>query len=116
MKKLLTAALLTLIADAVNDSNIPFLHEASRSLQAALSAFEAPAALSSVAELERHARMGDVGAAAATFLTTHWLVRSLMSELTSLTTVEIETDARRNGPALSLTLPARQTVGLAAKT
>ena len=108
--------LLTLIADAVNDSNVPFLHETSRSLQAALSAVEAPAALSSVAELERHARTGDVGAAAATFLTTHWLVRSLMSELTGLAAAGIGTHARRDRSALSFTSAAQQRVGLEART
>jgi serine/threonine protein kinase/FixJ family two-component response regulator len=108
--------LLTLIADAVNDSNVHFLHEAARALQTAISAFEAPVALRSAAELERHARMGDVGAAAATFLTTHWVVRSLMSELAGLTGGDIATDAKRYGSGVSLTSPSRQKVALAAKT
>jgi serine/threonine protein kinase/FixJ family two-component response regulator len=76
--------LLTLVAEALNDSNIPFVYEASRSLKTAVAAVEAPDVLNSLIELETHARKRDFGAVTAAFLTTDRLLRRLTSELAEM--------------------------------
>ena len=77
--------LLTLLAEGLNDSNLHFVCEAARLLKRTLDAVEAPEVLHSVADLEAHAYTHDFSGAAAAFLTTHRLVRRLVTELTQAT-------------------------------
>jgi DNA-binding response OmpR family regulator len=78
--------LLTLLADALNDSNFPCVYEAASSLKGAVATVEAPEVLNSVTELETQAKKRDIGAAAAAFLTAQMQVRRLMSELAEMAT------------------------------
>jgi serine/threonine protein kinase/CheY-like chemotaxis protein len=78
--------LLTLFAEALNDSNLQFVYEAARLLKGAVAAIEAPEVSKSIVELETHAKKRDAGAAAAAFLVTHGLLRRLMGELAEITT------------------------------
>jgi hypothetical protein len=71
-------------AEALNDSNLPFVYEASQLLKTAVAAVEAPDVLNSLIELETHARKRDFRAVTASFLITDRLLRRLTSELAEM--------------------------------
>ncbi|MGZ5260097.1 MAG: serine/threonine-protein kinase, partial [Burkholderiales bacterium] len=75
---------LTLLAEALNDSNLPFIYEAAQSLKTAVAAVDAPEVLNSVIELETHAKRRDFGAVTAAFRATDRLMRRLTSEVAEM--------------------------------
>jgi DNA-binding response OmpR family regulator len=79
--------LLTLLRDAMDDSNLHAVYEGAHSLKGAVGAVEAPQVLQSVIELEAHARKGDARAVAAAFTSAQALVWRLMSELAEMASV-----------------------------
>jgi DNA-binding response OmpR family regulator len=79
--------LLTLLRDALDDSNLHAVYEGAHSLKGAVGAVEAPQVLQSVIELEAHARKGDTRAVAAAFTLAQALVWRLMSELSEMASV-----------------------------
>jgi serine/threonine protein kinase/CheY-like chemotaxis protein len=75
---------LTLLAEALNDSNLPFIYEAAQSLKTAVAAVEAPEVLNSVIELETHAKTRNFGAVNAAFRATNRLMRRLTREVAEM--------------------------------
>ncbi|HEV7392315.1 MAG TPA: protein kinase [Burkholderiales bacterium] len=76
--------LLMLLADALNDSNLPFIYEAAQSLKTAAAAVEAPEVLNSVIELQTHVKRRDFGAVTAAFRATDKLMRRLTREFAEM--------------------------------
>jgi serine/threonine protein kinase len=72
---------LILLTDALNDSNLQFVHEAAHLLKDAVASIEAPAVSHALSQLQTSAKERDGRRAASAFVITRHLVTRLISEL-----------------------------------